>query len=86
MDVDAGLRMSSNGSFQYDYNVNLDDLPFLENTDDDNRAEQQRREEEAQHSLLCQNLTLIELSSCFRNGPEPLFDILSLILWGHNQT
>ena len=85
MDVDAGPRMSSNGSFQYDYDVNLDDLPFLKNTDDDNGAEQRRREEEAQRSLLCRNLMLIELSSCFRNGPEPLFDILSPILWGHNQ-
>ena len=86
VDVDAGLRMSSNRSFQYDYDVNLDDLPFLKNTNDDNGAEQQHCEEEAQHLLLCWNLMLIELSSCFCNGPKLLFNIPSLILWGHNQT
>ena len=82
---ELGPTMSSNGSFEYDYDVNLNELPFLENAEHDNGMERRRREEEAEHFMLSRNLALIELSSCFCTGPEPLFDLLSPILWDHNQ-
>ena len=77
--------MLLNGSFKYDYNVNLNELPFLETAKHDNRMEQRHQEEEAECFMLSRNLALIELSSCFCTGPEPLFDLLSPILWDHNQ-
>lgn len=74
--------MSSNTSAQY-----LDfGLPFLEVVEYDLEAARRRREERAERDLLCRDLALIELASCFRNGPEPLFGVLSPILWDHNRS
>lgn len=77
--------MSSNGSFQYEFDVELEDLPVMENAEYDFEVERRRREEETERSLLSRNLALIEIASCFRNGPEPLFEVLGPILWDHSQ-
>jgi len=77
--------MSSNGSYDYDYDVDLDVLPVGEQYDyEEEEATRRRREEELERFRLCSNLALIEISSCFRNGPEPLFDLLNPILWENN--
>ena len=73
--------MSSNGSYRYDYDVDLDELPALESIDGTEEMARVRRAEEVERFELGRTLTLIKLSSCFRNGFEPLFDVLSPILW-----
>ena len=74
--------MSSNGSFQYEFDVDLEDLPRLETINTTHQQiDRQRRTDEVERFQVASTLTMIELSSCFRNRPEPLFDLLSPMLW-----
>lgn len=78
----VGLTMSSNGSFQYEFDVDLEDLPVLESVDSSGRQiERLRCADEVERFRLASTLTMIELSLCFRNRPEPLFDLLSPLFW-----
>lgn len=74
--------MSSNGSFEYEYNGDLDDLPSLVPIDTSHQeVDRLLRADEVERYSVAKTLTMIEISSCFRNGPEPLFDLLSPVLW-----
>ena len=73
--------MSSNGSEHYEYDVDIDDM--MAPVDDIPAAEVARQlsDEEVDRFKLRCVLTMIEISSCFRTGPEPLFDLIGPMLW-----
>jgi len=73
--------MSSNGSEHYEYDVDIDDLMAPEDDTPAAEVARQLREEEVERFKLGSVLTMIEISSCFRTGPEPLFDLIGPMLW-----
>ena len=57
------------------------DMPALEDivpVDDVTRI---RRADETERYRIGSLLAQIEIASCFRNGPEPLFRFMSSLLW-----
>lgn len=65
--------MSSSGSYQYKYDVNLEDPPVLEEVDNSQQEiERLRRADKVECFHLASMLTMIQLSSYFRNRLGPL--------------
>jgi len=77
--------MSSNSSEHYEYDVDIDDTMAPEDDTPAAEVAQQLREEEVERFKLRSTLTMIEISSCFRTGLEPLFDLIGPMLWASIQ-
>jgi len=57
-------------------------MPALEDVDPAAEIDRLRHEDEVERFKFGSALTMIEISSCFRNsGPEPLFDLIGPMLW-----
>lgn len=68
IEVTVELTMSSNGSYQHEYDINLEDLQ-VDNSQQE--IEHLRRTDKVERFHLASMQTMVALSSCFGTRPEP---------------